>query len=207
LDEKTPAQVDKIESYLNSAVRAAVARLPPDPEHHRTAPTLAGAWQARASALASVLLATIASHDCSSQIQLAFWSALAARCAIFRHSRAFAAYCSDLVMLRALAPRPATGCFLARSFAPSANVTFVLIVTFLSGRTEFCEASDGRRVAPTLRVREHLTEDEMSRVLAAPKRNRHGQRDCGCPAGAFGRGGPAGTVHQPWRIGRPAGGG
>jgi hypothetical protein len=32
-------------------------------------------------------------------IQLAFWSALAARCAIFRHSRALAAYCSDLVML------------------------------------------------------------------------------------------------------------
>ena len=77
-------------------------------------------------------------------------------------------------MLRALATRPATGCFLARSFGPSANVTFVLIVTFLSGRTEFCEASEGRPqgVAPTIRVREHLTEDECPGCL--PPRNAIG---------------------------------
>jgi site-specific recombinase XerD len=35
----------------------------------------------------------------------------------------------------------------------------------------------GRRPNAVYRVREHLTEDEMARLLAALKRKRHGQRD------------------------------
>jgi site-specific recombinase XerD len=38
-------------------------------------------------------------------------------------------------------------------------------------------AARGRQPNAAYRVREHLTEDEMSRLLAALKRNRHGQRD------------------------------
>jgi hypothetical protein len=37
--------------------------------------------------------------------------------------------------------------------------------------------SKGRRENDAYRVREHLTEAEMDKVLAALKRNRHGQRD------------------------------
>jgi site-specific recombinase XerD len=35
----------------------------------------------------------------------------------------------------------------------------------------------GRKANAAYRVREHLTEDEIDRLLAALKRNRHGQRD------------------------------
>jgi hypothetical protein len=35
----------------------------------------------------------------------------------------------------------------------------------------------GRRPNAVYRVREHLTEDEMARLLAALKRKRHGQRN------------------------------
>jgi integrase len=38
-------------------------------------------------------------------------------------------------------------------------------------------ASKGRKPNEAYRVREHLTEDEMSKLLAALKANRHGQRD------------------------------
>jgi integrase len=38
-------------------------------------------------------------------------------------------------------------------------------------------AATGRRPNTAYRVREHLTEDEMVRLLAALKRKRHGQRD------------------------------
>jgi integrase len=38
-------------------------------------------------------------------------------------------------------------------------------------------AAAGRRPNAAYRVREHLTEDEMARLLAALKRKRHGQRD------------------------------
>jgi site-specific recombinase XerD len=38
-------------------------------------------------------------------------------------------------------------------------------------------AASGRRPNTAYRVREHLIEDEMARLLAALKRNRHGQRD------------------------------
>jgi site-specific recombinase XerD len=38
-------------------------------------------------------------------------------------------------------------------------------------------AATGRQPNAAYRVREHLTEDEIARLLAALKRNRHGQRD------------------------------
>ena len=38
-------------------------------------------------------------------------------------------------------------------------------------------ASKGRKPNEAYRVREHLTEDEMNKLLAALKGNRHGQRD------------------------------
>ena len=38
-------------------------------------------------------------------------------------------------------------------------------------------ASTGRKPNEAYRVREHLTEDEISKLLAALKANRHGQRD------------------------------
>jgi type 1 fimbriae regulatory protein FimB/type 1 fimbriae regulatory protein FimE len=38
-------------------------------------------------------------------------------------------------------------------------------------------AARGRQPNAAYRVREHLTEDEMARLLATLKRNRHGQRD------------------------------
>ena len=38
-------------------------------------------------------------------------------------------------------------------------------------------ASKGRKPNEAYRVREHLTEDEVSKLLAALKANRHGQRD------------------------------
>jgi hypothetical protein len=38
--------------------------------------------------------------------------------------------------------------------------------------------SKGRRGNDAYRVREHLTEAEMDKLLAAVKRNRHGHRDC-----------------------------
>ena len=38
-------------------------------------------------------------------------------------------------------------------------------------------ASKGRKPNDAYRVREHLTEDEISKLLAALKGNRHGQRD------------------------------
>ena len=38
-------------------------------------------------------------------------------------------------------------------------------------------AARGRQPNAAYRVREHLTESEMDRLLAALKRNRHGQRD------------------------------
>ena len=38
-------------------------------------------------------------------------------------------------------------------------------------------ASKGRKPNEAYRVREHLTEDEMNKLLAALKANRHGQRD------------------------------
>jgi integrase len=38
-------------------------------------------------------------------------------------------------------------------------------------------AARGRQPNAMYRVREHLTEDEMARLLVALKRNRHGQRD------------------------------
>ena len=38
-------------------------------------------------------------------------------------------------------------------------------------------ASKGRKANDAYRVREHLTEDEMDRLLASLKTNRHGQRD------------------------------
>ena len=38
-------------------------------------------------------------------------------------------------------------------------------------------AAAGRRPNATYRIREHLTEQEMARLLAALKRKRHGQRD------------------------------
>jgi integrase len=38
-------------------------------------------------------------------------------------------------------------------------------------------AARGRQPNAAYRVREHLTEDEMARLLVALKRNRHGQRD------------------------------
>src|SRR5262249_5315786 len=38
-------------------------------------------------------------------------------------------------------------------------------------------AARGRQPNAVYRVREHLTEDEMARLLAALKRKRHGQRD------------------------------
>ena len=38
-------------------------------------------------------------------------------------------------------------------------------------------ASQGRKPNEAYRVREHLTEDEMNKLLAALKANRHGQRD------------------------------
>ena len=51
-------------------------------------------------------------------------------------------------------------------------------------RLKLVKSTEMRPVAPgaasrnaAYRVREHLTEDEMSRLLAALKRNRHGQRD------------------------------
>ena len=38
-------------------------------------------------------------------------------------------------------------------------------------------AASGRKPNAAYRVREHLTEDEMARLLAALRRNRHGHRD------------------------------
>jgi integrase len=43
--------------------------------------------------------------------------------------------------------------------------------------TEKRPVAAGRRPNAVYRVREHLTEDEMARLLAALKRKRHGQRD------------------------------
>jgi hypothetical protein len=43
--------------------------------------------------------------------------------------------------------------------------------------TEKRPVAAGRRSNAAYRVREHLTEDEMARLLAALKRKRHGQRD------------------------------
>jgi hypothetical protein len=38
-------------------------------------------------------------------------------------------------------------------------------------------ASTGRKPNAAYRMREHLTEDEINKLLAALKSNRHGQRD------------------------------
>jgi hypothetical protein len=38
--------------------------------------------------------------------------------------------------------------------------------------------SNGRRGNDAYRIREHLTEAEMDKLLSALKRNRHGHRDC-----------------------------
>ncbi len=42
--------------------------------------------------------------------------------------------------------------------------------------------SKGRRLNDADRIREHLTEAEMDKLLAALKRNRHGHRDWLTPA-------------------------
>jgi type 1 fimbriae regulatory protein FimB/type 1 fimbriae regulatory protein FimE len=47
----------------------------------------------------------------------------------------------------------------------------------LSTPTLVRKAASGRKPNQTYRIREHLTEQEVHRLLAALKRNRHGHRD------------------------------
>ena len=48
----------------------------------------------------------------------------------------------------------------------------------LVNRNEMCKVKPaGRKANDEYRTREHLTEDELSRLFAALKRNRHGHRD------------------------------